>query len=170
LTGHLGVSKCIKAGGKTMKKRVIKTDFFSKYKRSSFEGSIDIIKKELQELQDTHRIAIENKDIEGVLQCYSPVYIGIAPNSPILYGRQYIRTYLEEVYRDFSFYEDFQFVDIKLFGERVVTTYTFTSRMTPLSGGSEKSESGKGMAILKKSKEGKWQWEWNSYHYNLADL
>ena len=87
------------------------------------------------EKQIAHKAAIDSKDIEGILQYYSPDLITISPGEPILYGNDWIRTTLNDLYNTYEFTEDFKFIDIRIIGDRVAASYSFTQQMSPLAGG-----------------------------------
>ena len=124
------------------------------------------VKMELQELQTAHRVAIDSKDIEGILQFYSPDMITISPGQPIQYGREYIRPNMTEIYKKYDFQEDFVISDIRIMGDRVAAAYKWSSQMTPLTGGKTITETGRGMCILKRYETDSWQFEWNTYFYD----
>ena len=113
-----------------------------------------------------HRNAIDSKDIDGILKCYTTDYINVSADGPILYGRDFISTNMSELYKTYDFHEDFKFVDIRIIGDRVAATYTSTSQMTPLTGGDTIKDTAKGMCILKLSDKKTWQFEMNSYSYD----
>ena len=117
---------------------------------------------ELNAFQAAHREAIDAKDIEGILQFYSPDLITVEPGMPIQYGNQFVRPTLTEFFANFEFHEDFVLNDIRIMGDRVAATYQYTQQMKPLAGGETIEQSGKGMCILKRIDSGKWQFEWNA--------
>lgn len=127
------------------------------------ELDLNTVEKELRAFETLHRKAIDSKDIEGILQCYSPDYINVSADGPILYGRDFIRTNMSELYKTNDFHEDFKFVDIRIIGDRVAASYTWSSQMAPLVGGDTIKDTGKGMCILKLSETKIWQFEWNAY-------
>jgi ketosteroid isomerase-like protein len=128
-----------------------------------------IVEKELQAFEIVHKAAIDSKDIEGILQFYSSDLITISPGEPILYGNDWIRTTLNDLYNTYEFTEDFKFIDIRIIGDRVAASFSFTQQMTPLAGGDEIEQTGKGMCILKKIELDNWQFEWNAYSYDNSD-
>jgi ketosteroid isomerase-like protein len=130
------------------------------------ELDLNTVEKELRAFETLHRNAIDSKDIDGILQCYSPDYINVSADGPILYGRDFIRTNMSELYKTFDFHEDFKFVDIRIIGDRVAATYTASSQMTPLAGGETVKETAKGLCILKLSETKTWQFEMNAYSYD----
>ena len=75
------------------------------------EAEKQILKKELRALEIAHKAAIDSKDIEGILQYYSPDLITISPGEPILYGNDWIRTTLNDLYNTYEFTEDFKFIE-----------------------------------------------------------
>jgi len=128
-----------------------------------------IIEKELRAMEIAHKAAIDSKDIEGVLQFYSSDLITISPGEPILYGNDWIRTTLNDLYNNYDFTEDFKFIDIRIIGDRVAASYSFTQQMIPLAGGEKIEQTGKGMVILKQDEMKNWQFEWNAYHMDDMD-
>jgi len=122
-----------------------------------------VIEAELRRFEDDHRAAIDAKDVEGVLAFYAEDLITVSPEMGIVHGRDWIRTTCEELFRDYDFREDFTLVDIRILGDRVVASYTYEQRMTPLAGGEAVLGTGKGMVIIARSSAGAWQIEWNSY-------
>jgi len=124
---------------------------------------LETIQKELQELRVAHKAAIDSKNIEGILQFYSPDLITLSPGQPIMYGPEYIRPTMEELYKTYDFHEDFMLSDIHIVGDRVAAALIFEQKMVPLTGGDTIKETGRGMCILKKSENGIWQFEWNTY-------
>lgn len=127
------------------------------------EQDLKTVEAELRAMETAHREAIDAKDIEGILQFYSTDYINISADGPILYGRDFIRTNMSELYKTYDFHEDFKFVDIRIIGDRVAASYTWSSQMSPLAGGNTVKDTGKGMCILKLSEKKVWQFEWNAY-------
>ena len=124
--------------------------------------NLETVEKELQVLRVAHRAAIDSKNIEGILQFYSPDLITLSPGQTIMYGPEYIRPTMEELYKTYDFHEDFILSDIHVVGDRVVATYIFEQKMYPIAGGDAVKETGRGMCILKKSETGVWQFEWNT--------
>ena len=129
-----------------------------------------IVEKELRGMEIAHKAAIDSKDIEGILQFYSSDLITISPGEPILYGNDWIRTTLNDLYNNYDFTEDFKFIDIRIIGDRVAASYSFTQQMTPLAGGEKIEQTGKGMVILKQDEMKNWQFEWNAYHMDDMDI
>jgi len=129
-----------------------------------------IVEKELRAMEIAHKAAIDSKDIEGVLQFYSSDLITISPGEPILYGNDWIRTTLNDLYNNYDFTEDFKFIDIRIIGDRVAASYSFTQQTTPLAGGEKIEQTGKGMVILKQDEMKNWQFEWNAYHMDDMDI
>ena len=127
------------------------------------ELDLSTVENELRALETLHRKAIDSKDIDAIQQCYSTDYINVSADGPILYGRDFIRTNMSELYKTYDFHEDFKFVDIRIIGDRVAASYTWWSQMTPLVGGDTIKDTGKGMCILKLSEIKTWQFEWNAY-------
>ncbi len=127
---------------------------------------LKVVETELRAFESNHRTAIDTKDIAGILQYYATDLITISPDEPILYGKDWIRSLVTDLYKTYDFQEDFKFIDIKIVGDRVAASYTFKQQMTPLSGGDTITQTGKGMCILKRSETGTWQFEWNAYHNN----
>jgi ketosteroid isomerase-like protein len=124
------------------------------------------VEKELRAFETMHREAIDSKDIDGILKCYATDLINISPDEPILYGKDWIRTLLTDLYKTYDFHEDFKLIDIRIIGDRVAASCTFKQQMIPLSGGDTITQTGKGMCILKRSETGTWQFEWNAYNYD----
>lgn len=124
---------------------------------------IEIVKNELKNLESEYSSTVDTKDIDAILKYYSDELITISPNSPILYGSEWIRTALVEMYESYELYERFSFVDIKPLGPRIVASYTYTQKMRPITEGEELVFSGKGSCVLNKSENGIWQFEWNTY-------
>jgi ketosteroid isomerase-like protein len=110
-----------------------------------------------------HRTAIDAKDIDGVLKYYASDLITVSAGEPIQYGKDWIRTTLTDLYKTYDFHEDFKFKDIRIIGERVVASFTYTQSMTPLAGGKSTKAFGKGMGVFRTSDASSWQFEWNSY-------
>jgi ketosteroid isomerase-like protein len=133
------------------------------------EAEKKIVEKELRAMEIAHKAAIDSKDIEGILQFYSSDLITISPEEPILYGNDWIRTTLNDLYNTYEFTEDFKFIDIRIIGDRVAASYSFAQQMTPLAGGEKIEQTGKGMVILKQSELNNWQFEWNAYSYDNMD-
>jgi ketosteroid isomerase-like protein len=129
-----------------------------------------IVEKELLAMEIAQKAAIDSKDIEGVLQFYSSDLITISPGEPILYGNDWILTTLNDLYNNYDFTEDFKFIDIRIIGDRVAASYSFTQQMTPLAGGEKIEQTGKGMVILKQDEMKNWQFEWNAYHMDDMDI
>jgi ketosteroid isomerase-like protein len=125
--------------------------------------NLETVEKELQVLRVAHRAAIDSKNIEGILQFYSPDLITLSPGQTIMYGPEYIRPTLEELYKTYDFHEDFTLSDIHIIGDRAIATLMYEQKMTPLCGGDTAKETGRGMCIFKKSETGIWQFEWNTY-------
>jgi ketosteroid isomerase-like protein len=134
------------------------------------EAEKKIVEKELRAMEIAHKAAIDSKDIEGVLQFYSSDLITISPGEPILYGNDWIRTTLNDLYNNYDFTEDFKFIDIRIIGDRVAASYSFTQQMTPLAGGEKIEQTGKGIVILKQDEMKNWQFEWNAYHMDDMDI
>ncbi|NJD19432.1 MAG: nuclear transport factor 2 family protein [Gemmatimonadetes bacterium] len=122
-----------------------------------------VIEAELRSFEDAHRAAIDAKDVDRVLAFYAPDLITVSPETGIAHGREWIRSTCETLFRDYDFHEDFTLGDIRIFGDRVAASYTYTQRMAPLSGGEPEVLTGKGVAVLKRSEAGAWQFEWSSY-------
>ena len=133
------------------------------------EAEKQILEEELRAMEIAHKAAIDSKDIERVLQFYSSDLITISPEEPILYGNDWIRTTLNDLYNAYEFTEDFKFIDIRIIGDRVAASYSFTQQMTPLAGGEKIEQTGKGMVILKQDEMKNWQFEWNAYSYDNMD-
>lgn len=127
-----------------------------------------VVEKELRAMETGHRKAIDSKDIDGVLKYYAPNLITISPEEPIRYGNEWIRATVAELYGTYDFYEDFKFIDMRIIGDRVAASYSFSSQMIPLAGGEKIEQTGKGMCILKLSESKVWQFEWNSYCYDIG--
>ena len=106
------------------------------------------VEKELRAFETTHREAIDSKDIDGILKCYSTDLITISPDEPILYGKDWIRTLVTDLYKTYDFHEDFKLIDIRIIEEHVVASYSFSQQMTLLTGGEPTVQTGKGMCIL----------------------
>ena len=123
-----------------------------------------IVEKELRAMEIGHRTAVDAKDIDGILRYYASDLITISPGETILYGKEWIRANLADLYKTYDFHEDFKFIDIKIIGDRAAASFSFTQLMTPLVGGEKIEHTGKGMCILKRSELKNWQFEWNSYY------
>ncbi len=122
-----------------------------------------VVEVELRQFEDAHRLAIEAKDVDRVLEFYAEDLITVSPEMGIVRGREWIRPSVEELFRDYDFCEDFTLVDIRILGDRVAASFTYEQRMTPLAGGEPVVGTGKGVGIFKRLETGAWQWEWNSY-------
>ena len=129
---------------------------------------LKVVEIELVSLESNHRIAIDSKDIAGVLQYYSTDLITIPQGEPIIYGRDWITNTMNDLFKTYDFHEDFKFNDIRIIGDHVAASYTFKQQMKPLAGGAEMTQTGKGMCILKRSEKGIWQFEWNAHSYDSA--
>jgi ketosteroid isomerase-like protein len=127
---------------------------------------LKVVETELRSLESNHRTAIDSKDVAGILQYYSTDLITIPQGEPIIYGREWITNTMNDLYKTYDFHEDFKFNDIRIIGDQVAASYTFKQQMTPLTGGAEIIQTGKGMCILKKSENGIWQFEWNAHSYD----
>ena len=121
------------------------------------------VKSELRAFEEAYREAIDRKDIEGILQFYSPDLITVTQGEPIQYGKDWLRPLMQELYQEYDFHEEFKLDNIKIIGDRVVATLQYSQKMTPLQGGQPVIQTGKGVCVLKKSDSGTWQFEWNSY-------
>jgi ketosteroid isomerase-like protein len=124
------------------------------------------IEPELRSMESNHRTAVDNKNVEGILQFYATDLITISQGEPILYGRDWIEDTMNELYKTYDFQEDFKFIDLRIVGEKVAASFTFKQQMLPLLGGDTVVQTGKGMCILKQSEAGNWQFEWNCYSYD----
>lgn len=124
------------------------------------------VNAELKAFQVAHREAIDAKDIEGILQFYSPDLITVEPGMPVQYGNQFVRPLLTELFANYDFHEDFGLNDIRIMGDRVAATYQYTQQLKPLAGGETIVQSGKGICILKRTDAGQWQFEWNAAVYD----
>ena len=133
------------------------------------EAEKQSLEKELRSMEIAHKAAIDSKNIEGVLRFYSSDLITISPEEPILYGNDWIRNTLIDLYNAYEFTEDFKFIDIRIIGDRVAASYSFTQQMTPLAGGEKIEQSGKGMVILKQDEMKNWQIEWNASYLDNTD-
>jgi len=120
--------------------------------------------KELREFEKANRDAVESKNIDEILTHYSMDLITITPEDSIIKGKEWIRQLLVDLYKDNEFHEDFQFIDIKLYGDNVVATLKYSQEIVPKNGDKPQKSTGHGMCVLRKSKEGNWQFEWNAYH------
>ena len=121
------------------------------------------VESELRALEAAHAKAIDSKDIEAILQFYSPELITMPGTEPFLRGREWIRSTMAELYRTYEFHEEFRLSDLRVYGDRVAATLQYKQRMTPLAGGQPIVETGKGICILKRLAPGRWQIEWNAY-------
>jgi ketosteroid isomerase-like protein len=121
------------------------------------------VEAELRQFEEAHRQAIEAKDVDRVIEFYAPDLITVSPETGIVHGREWIRSACEELFRDYDFHEDFKLADMRILGDRVVATFTYEQRMTPLAGGEPVVVTGKGVGIFKRAEGGALQWEWNSY-------
>jgi uncharacterized protein (TIGR02246 family) len=126
-------------------------------------GLAATVESELRQLRIGHREAVDSRSSDAILQFYAPDLITVAPGKPILRGREWIREACDELFRDFDFHEDFDFVDIRIMGDRIAASYEYSQQMTPLTGGESVIQTGKGIFILKRSEAGRWQIEWNAY-------
>ena len=61
-----------------------------------------IVDKELRAFETAHKAAIDSKDIEGILQFYSSDLVTISKGEPILYGKDWIRTTLNDLYNTYD--------------------------------------------------------------------
>ncbi len=135
-------------------------------KRKKGDMDTNSVENDLRSIEVNHKIAVDNKDIDGILQFYTADLINIPQGEPILYGREPIQNLLIDLFKTYDFHEDFRFVNIRNIGEHVAASYTFEQKMTPLTGGDTINRSGKGLCLLKRSESGNWQFEWNSYSYD----
>ena len=150
---------------------IIQLIFATSCIQPSTEPDLDFttVEKELRAFETANRIAVDSGDIDGILKYYSSDAITIPPSDSILYGREWIRTLLVNLYKDYEFHEVFEFIDIRIYGNRIAATYTYSQNINPLIGGEQITQTGNGMCILKKSEEGIWQFEWNAYNLNKMD-
>jgi len=144
--------------------------FSSSCSRHESKTTLDlkVVETELRSLELNHRAAIDSKDVAGILQYYSTDLITVPQGEPIIYGRDWITNTMNDLYKSYDFHEDFKFNDIRIIGDQVAESYTFKQQMTPLTGGAEIIQTGKGMCILKKSENGIWQFEWNANSYDSS--
>lgn len=147
---------------------IIQLIFATSCLQSSTEPDLDLttVEKELRAFENIHREAIDSKDIDGILKCYATDLITISPDEPILYGKDWIRTLVTDLYKTYDFHEDFKLIDIRIIEEHVVASYSFSQQMTLLTGGEPTVQTGKGMCILNQSETGNWQFVWNAYNYD----
>ena len=124
---------------------------------------LETVKSELTEFESTYSSVVDSRDIDAILEFYSDDLITISPDTPIQYGADWIRDLLIEMYEDYELYEKFSFVDIRIIADRVVASFTYTQKMTPIAEGEEFLATGTGSCVLKKSEKGIWQFEWNTY-------
>ena len=103
----------------------------------AYQSSLDParVKSELRAFEEAYREAIDRKDIEGILQFYSPDLITVTQGEPIQYGKDWLRPLMQELYQEYDFHEEFKLDNIKIIGDRVVATLQYSQKMTPLQGG-----------------------------------
>ena len=97
------------------------------------EPAIDAkaVEAELRKFESNHKMATDSKDIENILLSYAEDAITIMPGEPVMYGREWIRNFLEKLYKTHELYNNFEFVDIRIIADRVAASYRFEEQIIP---------------------------------------
>ena len=127
------------------------------------------LEAELRAFKTAHFNAVESKDIESILGFYADDCISIPPNGLIQYGNDWMQPLLNELFSAYDFHEEFDLIDIQIAGDKVVASYKYLQSMVSLADSSYIAESGTGMCVLGKSKDGNWQFEWNAYNTDTVE-
>jgi ketosteroid isomerase-like protein len=79
------------------------------------------------------------------------------PNEPALVGKEAIRAWLENVYKQFSVQGKYTPSNIVLAGDWAFERLAFTLTMTPVAGGKPSEEIGKSIHIYRRQADGSWK-------------
>lgn len=122
-----------------------------------------VIEGQLREFEAAYAAAIVVGDVDDLLEFYSPDLVSLPPNEPMRRGREWVRGVIDMYYRDFEFQEEFRIVDFKPLADRLAVTLEYRAWGTIKADGTAFEEVGKGLAILNRAADGRWQFEWNSW-------
>jgi ketosteroid isomerase-like protein len=125
----------------------------------------DAAEAELRQLESAYHGAVAAADLDAVLDFYTDDIVSLPPGEPLQHGKAWIGAVLAEYARDYELNERFSFSAIRpIDGDRVATLYEYSMSATPRSGGEAYNETGKGMAVLRRSTDGRWRFEWNAWN------
>ena len=112
--------------------------------------------------------AFSAADVNTLLNIVTNDVIVMPPNEPALFGKDAIRPWLENFYKQFTVQGTCTSSDIVVAGDWAFERLTFTLTTTPVAGGEPVQEVAKGIHIYRRQSDGSWkivQDIWNSVRY-----
>jgi ketosteroid isomerase-like protein len=122
------------------------------------------IEAELRQFERDYVATGALREVEPLLAYYAEDAVFLPPGDRMQYGREWVRTILNELFTAYDFEEVFHILQFKPLGDRVLAIYEYSSRGVPKGAGDAFEEQGIGMALLKRSETGGWQFEWNAWN------
>lgn len=111
----------------------------------------------INKLREQEMAAFSAADVNTLLILFTNDAIVMPPNEPALYGKDAIRAWLENVYKQFTVQGKYTSSDVVLAGDWAFERFTSTLTTTPVAGGEPVQEVIKGLHIYRRQADGSWK-------------
>jgi ketosteroid isomerase-like protein len=121
------------------------------------------------ELFDQYTLALESGDLELYLSLHEDNVVKMAPDAPVIIGKEALRPVMGGLLGLFNFTEfPIFFEEAEIAGDWMFSRVTFTQSLTPKEGGETSTSSGKALTIFKRQADGSWKVYIDCFNYDAS--
>ena len=123
------------------------------------EPAVDVEadKEAIKKITDDFNAAINAGNIDKLVSLYTDDAVRIPPNKPPLVGKETIRSLFQEQLDQFTVQNEGVIVDLKVSGDLAFFRGSWTSIITPKTGGESLKENGSFVQVVQKQPDGSWK-------------
>ncbi len=120
----------------------------------------------INELMNKFTEAINDGDLEQWISLWTDDGVRMAPGAPAAVGKEDIKEAVRGLFESFTAVETVNTEEVKVAGDWGFARGTYTSTVTPITGGDSIEEVGKYLSILQRQADGSWKYALDCFNSN----
>jgi uncharacterized protein (TIGR02246 family) len=112
---------------------------------------------EIHAVAEALRMAVNEGDVSGILECWTPDGVLMPPHHPSVHGHAAIAEYFRNVFAARRLFFTFTGSSVTLFADVALERLTYTVVASSVSGGSTAEDVGKGLHVYTRQPGGRWK-------------
>jgi uncharacterized protein (TIGR02246 family) len=120
----------------------------------------------IERLFENNEVMLSSGDLDGWIKQFTEDAVFMPPDSPVVIGKAAGREFARPSYENFDAEYSITVNEIEVVGDWAFARWSFTSEVTPKSGGDTTKRSGKEIWILKRQPDGSWRCSHIIYNYD----